>query len=53
MSYDLGVRFVTAGKQDSGNAVRFGSRRVRLVSGWIRRQSGESEGSAGVFSLRP
>lgn len=32
MSYDLGVRFVTAGKCGSGNGVHFGSRRVRLLA---------------------
>lgn len=32
LSYDLGVRFVTAGKCGSGNGVHFGSRRVRLLA---------------------
>lgn len=32
MSYDLGIRFIAAGKPASGNSVHFGSRRMRLLA---------------------
>lgn len=40
MPYDLGIRFVMARKRGSGNHVRFGSRRVRLLAGvWMDQEA--------------